>query len=228
MKFVDRSRRFRADANIFYYDYSDLQVSAITPIGQATTNATSAEIYGMELQLDARLGKDTMSRLGAQVLKARFKRFPNATCTDFSAGAAIPYAPISCDVTGNRLPFAPKFKFNVGASHQVSLGKAGTLAAERKSGLQFRLFLGTRQCRPAESFATIDASAEWRPNRRGPSVRIWVLNLTDANYYDSLATQPTAGVLQRPGCSATVWRLDSPSVSSIGGWSGCAGVMELT
>ena len=59
LKYADRSRRFRADANVFYYDYSDLQVSALTPIGQATTNATSAEIYGLELQLDARLGRRT-------------------------------------------------------------------------------------------------------------------------------------------------------------------------
>jgi outer membrane receptor protein involved in Fe transport len=49
-----------------------------------------------------------------------------------------------------------------------------------------------------DAFATVDASVEWIPNRRGPSVRLWVLNLTDTNYYDSLLTQPTAGVIQRP------------------------------
>lgn len=107
LKFVDRSRRIRADASIFYYDYSDLQVSIVTPIGSTTTNAASAETYGMELQLDGRLSQRTTFTLGAQVLRARFKRFPNATCTDFSAAAAIPYTPISCDVTGNRLPMPP-------------------------------------------------------------------------------------------------------------------------
>ena len=59
LKFVDRSRRFRADANVFHYDYSDIQVSAITPIGPATTNAASAKVHGLELQLDARLGQAT-------------------------------------------------------------------------------------------------------------------------------------------------------------------------
>src|SRR4030095_5347042 len=115
LKYVDPSRRFRADASIFYYDYSDLQVSAATPIGSATTNATSAEIYGLDLQLDARLAQGTEFTVGAQFLNAHFNDFPNATCTDFSAGAAVSYAPITCDVTGNRLPFAPKLKFNVGA-----------------------------------------------------------------------------------------------------------------
>ena len=59
----------------FYYDYSDLQVSAATPIGSVTTNATSAEIYGLDLQLDAQLGQRTEVTLGAQFLKTRFKRF---------------------------------------------------------------------------------------------------------------------------------------------------------
>ena len=49
-----------------------------------------------------------------------------------------------------------------------------------------------------KAFATVDASAEWRPQRPGPSVRFWVLNLTDAHYFDSLATMPTVGVFQSP------------------------------
>jgi len=49
-----------------------------------------------------------------------------------------------------------------------------------------------------DAFATVDASVEWRPIRRGPSVRLWVRNLTDAHYYESLTTFPTTGVLQSP------------------------------
>ncbi len=49
-----------------------------------------------------------------------------------------------------------------------------------------------------KAYATVDASAEWRPIRRGPSVRFWVLNLTDADYVTSLATMPTVGVFQSP------------------------------
>ena len=179
LKYADRSGRLRADANVFYYDYSDLQVSALTPIGQATTNATSAELYGLELQLDARLGRRTDVTFGAQLLEARFKRFPNATCTNFSAGAAVPYAPITCDVTGNRLPFAPEFKFNVGANHRVPLGRAGSLLLSANLAYNSGYFAEPDNVVRQEAFATVDASAEWRPIRRGPSVRLWVLNLTD-------------------------------------------------
>jgi iron complex outermembrane recepter protein len=49
-----------------------------------------------------------------------------------------------------------------------------------------------------KAYATIDVSAQWRPRRPGLSVRFWVLNLTDADYYASLATMPTVGVFQSP------------------------------
>src|SRR5205085_11670266 len=123
----DRSRRVRAEAGFFYYDYRDLQVSALTPFGQATTNATSAELYGMELQAHAKLGEQTNATLGAALLHAQFKRFPNATCSDFSGGGTFLYAPVTCDVTGNRLPLAPKLKFNLGVYQGFDLGKRGTL-----------------------------------------------------------------------------------------------------
>jgi iron complex outermembrane receptor protein len=197
-KYADRSGRFRADANLFHYAYSDLQVSAATPIGSATTNATSAKIHGLEVQLDARLDQRTDVTLGAQFLKARFKRFPNATCTDFSANAVVPYAPITCDVTGNSLPFAPKLKFNVGANHQMSLGRTGTLVLSGNLAYNSGYFSEPDNVVEQHPFATADASVEWRPGPRAPSIRLWVRNLTDSHYYNSLVTFPTTGVLQSP------------------------------
>jgi len=210
VKYVDRTQRFRADANFFYYDYSDLQVSAITPIGSMTTNATSAKLYGLDLQLDAQLDRKTDVAFGAQFLKTRFGRFPNATCTDFRVDAVVPYAPMSCDVSGHRLPFAPKLKFNVGAHRQASLGRVGSLMLSGNLAYNSGYFAEPDNVARQTSFSTVDVSAEWQPNWHGPSIRFWVLNLTNAHYYDSLATQPTAGVLQRPaaprrfGASVTV------------------------
>ena len=198
LKFVDRSRRFRADANIFYYDYSDLQVSALTPIGQATTNAASAEIFGIELQLDARVRPNTHLNFGTQLLRARFKRFPNATCSNFGAGGALPYSAVTCDVSGNDLPFAPKAKFNLGGTHQISLSGAGTLLLSGNLAYNSGYFAEPDNVVRQDHFATADLSLEWRPVRHGPSVRLWVLNLTNAHYFDALATVQTLGVLYNP------------------------------
>ena len=199
LKYVDRSRRFRADASLFYYDYSDLQVSAITPIGSATTNATSAEIYGLELQLEAQLDRDTDVTLGLQWLKTRFKRFPNAFCVDYSASrgrSPMRRSPATSPAIAFRsLPSSSSMSVQPTDSHW-----AGSAALRLSGNLAYNsgYFSEPDNVVRQKSFATVDASAEWRPNRDGPSVRLWVLNLTDSQYYGSLATQPTAGVLQSP------------------------------
>jgi iron complex outermembrane receptor protein len=198
LKYVDPSRRITADLALFYYDYSDLQVSAFTALGSVTTNAASAEILGMDLQFDARLDEKTDLGLGAQVLKARFNRLPNATCTNYSPAAVTPYAAVSCDVTGDRLPFAPKLKVDFRINHRVSLGRAGALELSGALAYNSGYFSEPDNVVRQKGFTTIDASAEWRPTGHGVSVRVWVLNLTDAHYADSLTTFPTTGVLERP------------------------------
>ncbi|RYD98773.1 MAG: TonB-dependent receptor [Sphingomonadales bacterium] len=204
LKYVDRSRRFRADANIFYYDYSDLQVSAFTQVGSTTTNAASAEVYGLELQLGVRPDRDTDVTIGAQLLKTRFKAFPNASCTNFSAGAATPYAPISCVATGNDFPFAPEFKVNAGISRQIPLGRIGSLELSANLSYNSGYYAEPDNIVRQDGFATVDASVEWRPGGRGPSVRLWVLNLTDTHYYESLATVATVGAFQSPAAPRRV------------------------
>jgi len=192
------SGRLRADAAFFYYDYRDLQVSAFTAIGSVTANATSADIYGIDLQLGGRLGDATDLTLGAQWLHARFDRFDNATCTDYSQDAPVPYLPVKCDATGNRLPFAPKFKANLGATRRFGLGKSGTLLLAGNLAYNDGYYSEADNVVRQDAYATVDISAEWRPAGRGPSVKLWVLNLTGAHYSGTLVTFPTTGVLQRP------------------------------
>lgn len=196
-KYLDGSRRFAADANVFFYDYSDIQVSAITPIGAATANAASGQVYGLGLQLDARLNRTDLT-LGLQWLKTRYTSFPNASCTNYAPNPVNPLAPIVCDATGNRFPYAPKLKFNAGANHELSLGRIGTLLLSANLAYNSGFFSETDNVVKQRAYATLDASAEWRPTRPGPSVKLWVLNLTDAQYVTSLATMPTVGVFQSP------------------------------
>ena len=96
------------------------------------------------------------------------------------------------------MPFAPDVKFNVGASHQVPLGKTGTLLLSGNLAYNSGYYAEPDNVVRQDSFTTIDLSAEWQPNWRGPSVRFWVLNLADAQYFDALATVQTLGVLYNP------------------------------
>jgi outer membrane receptor protein involved in Fe transport len=198
LKFGDRSGRVKADAAAFVYDYSDMQLSVFTPLGSATTNATSANLYGLDVQLSARLDQATDITLGAQLLHARFNEFRSATCTDYSPEAPTILPPISCDATGNRLPFAPRLKINVGAGHRFELGGRGRLLVNGNLSYNSGYFSEPDNVIRQKAFATIDASVEWQPSRSALAVRLWALNLTDTQHYDSLTVFPTAAALYRP------------------------------
>ena len=175
-----------------------MQISALTAIGQATTNAASAKIYGLELQLGARLGARTDLTLGAQFLHARFNSFPNATCSTFTIGAGLPYSAVTCDVSGNRLPIAPRLKLNLGGTHRIPLGSSGSLRLSGNLAYNDGYFAEPDNVVRQDGFATVDLSSEWRPREGGLSVRLWTLNLTNAHYFNALATVQTLGVLQNP------------------------------
>jgi len=198
LKYVDRAHRFGADVNVFHYDYSDLQLTTITPMGSVTANAASAGIYGLELQLDARPDRATHINAGLQLLHAKFRRFPNASCISYHPGAPIPYVQVPCDATHNDLPFAPRLKLSLGADHRFSLGSIGSVTLAGNLMYNAGYFSEPDNLTRQKRFATVDASLEWAPNARGPSVRIWVRNLTNARYYDSLVSQPPAGIFYRP------------------------------
>jgi outer membrane receptor protein involved in Fe transport len=198
LKYSSRSQRLSANANIFYSRYSDLQVTAVTPIGSVTTNATSAKISGVELQFAVQPDARSDVTLGMQLLTAKFGQFPNAACVDFNPNATAPYAPISCDATGNRLPFAPKLKFNLGGVRHLSLRRSGSLVLTANLAYNSGYFSEPDNVVRQDEFGTVDLSAEWQPNWRGPSIQLWALNLTDAQYFNGLTTVATAGALQIP------------------------------
>jgi outer membrane receptor protein involved in Fe transport len=202
-KFVDRSGRYRADAAAFHYDYADMQVSVFTPIGSATTNATSAGLHGASVQLDARLNESTDVSIGAQLLHSKFNDFETATCTDYSQTSATYFPPISCNASGNRLPFAPKLKINLGGTHHTNLGRAGSLLFSGNLAYNSGYFSEPDNVVRQTAFTTVDAIIEWIP-LSGPSLRLWALNLTDTHYYDSLSVFPTVSVLYRPAAPRRV------------------------
>ena len=97
--FLDR--RLVVNGAAFYYDYNDLQLYTFTNVGgvpvQLLTNASSAEIYGAELEISARPTEPLTLSLGAGLLHTALKGFR-------SDGGV--------DLSGNRLVLAPSTTLN--------------------------------------------------------------------------------------------------------------------
>ncbi len=123
-------KRLRFNASAFYYDYTDLQVSAfITPGVTDITNAADATVKGLEVELEAKVTNDldiggTLSRL-----EATYKNFPGAPIT----GGTF-------DATGKYLNSAPKWSYTIYANYNYGLPDGSTLDFHADYGWKSRQY----------------------------------------------------------------------------------------
>jgi TonB-dependent siderophore receptor len=99
------NQRLTVNANVFYTDWTDQQVSVFGPSGiildTNTVNAGESELYGFEIDVQARLTNnlDTFAALG----------FVHTEFTDFVSGTE--------DFSGNEFEFAPNVTATFGSSY---------------------------------------------------------------------------------------------------------------
>lgn len=110
-------RRLTVNLTAFYMTYEDLQVEiqSLTGAGQFVSqiaNAGKARSQGAELEVVAMPTAEWQINFSAGWLDAVFK--------EFAANAVD-------DLSGNRLPFAPKLKFSLGSRYDIALGDSGNL-----------------------------------------------------------------------------------------------------
>jgi iron complex outermembrane receptor protein len=97
----------RTNFSMFYYDYTDLQVSDFTAAGVLSiTNAADAEIQGLEIETSWMPSHDWMIEFNYAFLDASYKEY---------------IAPGAVDVSGNDLNAAPAHKLNAAVQYFQSI-----------------------------------------------------------------------------------------------------------
>lgn len=117
-RFMDN--RLQANIAAYFYDYTDMQLSTIRDLQRETTNAGESEIKGIEVEL---VGRPTAAlELGATVA------YTDAEFTDYiDRDPQNPDAGVQ-DLSGNRLPRAPEYTFNLSAAYSWDF-EPGSLTA---------------------------------------------------------------------------------------------------
>ena len=126
-------RRLTANVAGFYYDYKDLQVSKLNGQTIQLENAANAEIYGLEVELQARLGPRVQVNANGSWLHARFTDYISADpARPFGGGIVDPVSGAPAfDLAGNSLSQSPDFTFFVGAQYELPTAVGGfTLRGE--------------------------------------------------------------------------------------------------
>lgn len=166
-------RTVRLNASSFYYDYLNLQVFSLepNPAGgvplQRLQNA-DAEIYGAELELEARPMRGVDLNLGAA--------YVHATYTDF-------IDPIRGNFEGNRLDKTPSVQLTGGAAYSIDVSADWSARVGADFSYQSKVFFSALNAAPMTS----DSHGEVNLNlglshRSGVDLSLFVRNVGDERY----------------------------------------------
>ncbi|RXR30507.1 TonB-dependent receptor, partial [Sphingobium fluviale] len=183
------NRRITFNATGFYYKYKNVQVSQfITPPGgtpaQIVTNGAGAKIYGVDIDLSARVFNGLTLTGGLSLIHPEFTDYPNAPLTidkTAAAGGGITTA-ILPNAKGKRLPYARKYGLT-GAVDYVTPAFGGNLGvnitATQNGDYYFEADNTTRQ----PSYTMLNASIKVSNASDSLSLRLGVSNLLDEEIF---------------------------------------------
>jgi iron complex outermembrane receptor protein len=198
--------RLGLDLAFFYYNYDNYQLFTIAnTFGQlpefVILNAKSAEVYGAELDLQARPFAGSFVNVRFSWLESQFLDFvqiQEIPDTDNKTGQFIGIIPIELQFTGNRLLNSPRFKVSLTAEQTVPLGRYGSVTARYDGAWTDTTFFDATEGRGIPNQAgqqflpdnTIGQKPFWihnvrvgyRPPIGNVEIAGWVRNLTDEVY----------------------------------------------
>jgi len=176
-----------ANANVFYYDYKDIQTNLLVSTqGQAggvtsvLTNGPKAKIKGAELELDYLATDNLRLRLSGAYLDSEYTSF-----VDRNPVTNV----VNADNTGNSLVRSPKYTFGIGGEYTFELNSGGRIVIGTDANYRDRVyFVVNRQDHHVDPILSQKAYALWNANigyytaNNKYQVNAYVKNLLNEEY----------------------------------------------
>lgn len=201
------NHRLQANAEAYYYDYSNQIVSIVVDGGGVNLNAAKSRIYGLDLNFVATPITNLSLSANFGYLHGRYLSFPGApidlqlpaTCTPEPMRLPGPLVPgsVQCSVDAAGMPtiFSPTYSGNITADYLFYKGALGSL---NWTGNYFR----TSQFNwnapgqyPQQGYGLLDTSLTWKTPSEKYDVQLWCTNCQ--NTYHDLFIAPGTGGEQR-------------------------------
>jgi iron complex outermembrane receptor protein len=168
------------NAAIFYYDYTDLQLSQQVGLAQQITNAAAARIKGAEIETAWQPDAHWTVNASLSLLDAKYLSFLNVDPLEPQLGVQ--------DLAGHALNDAPKESINFGVAYRTSELPWGQLIlradAAQRSRIHFREFSGALN--EQAPFTVVNLSVIWDSPDAKYRVRVFGNNVANKGYITSL------------------------------------------
>lgn len=195
----------------FYWKYKDYQVAILGPQpnginGIATYNAGAATIYGIDVDLVAKLSPRDTIRFVGEYLNAKFDTFIfDRTTAGIAVATACPIVgpvrtvfggPVqSIDCSGFPLPRAPKWTGAGSYQHVFPLANGGNVDFKGSFSYSSARYLSVEYTAPtkASAYATFDADLTYNAPESRFSLTAYVRNIGNKAFFTGGSFQPLSG-----------------------------------
>lgn len=189
-------------AALFFQDRDDVQTdqSLVLPIeGESCpcqfidfeTNATAAQSYGLEAELNWRVNRGLQIFASLGLLASQFDDFLNFSHVDADPESGQPF-----DMDGRDLPHAPNYQFALGGIFQWGHHWYARIEAEGKDAF----FFSSRHEVRSEAYELFHLRLGWRSARW--DLAAWARNITDQDVktrgFGSFGNDPRKGYIVEP------------------------------
>jgi iron complex outermembrane receptor protein len=206
-------KRLRLNGSIYYYDYTDLQVSGFINSLTAVTNAAAATIQGAEIEaswrpvdafrLDASLGYIDATYDSFRAIYGICSPLAISSGDASCPVGTAPGSPRFVQAGGNRLNNAPEFKGNLGATYDLKLSGGSTITFFGQVSYQDEIFFNAANDPVAaqDAVTLLDARVSFTTADGALEVSLSGKNLSDEDYFHNIV-QFTSTSLPPPAAAA--------------------------
>lgn len=171
--------RLRINADVFFMDYENLQVTQTNAacLCNITDNAAAAEIKGLEAEIIFAATDALRFNLSGSYVDAKY--------VDFLESATIPGTnpPQRLDSSGNRLQRTPETQISAGVDYSMNLGQwSDALHFRVDYAWQSDMFWATDNIAKEDAYGLLNARIALSPDEAPWTVAVWGRNLTDELY----------------------------------------------
>lgn len=167
--------RLRANTSLFFYKYSDIQVTRYTNTA-IVYNGASAKLYGIDFDAQARISSNFELNGGFEYLHSYFSSFPNAQfSTPLPGGGAAPY---SGDATGKQLPYAPRMTIDISGDYHVDIA-SGRVNFNITDSYSSGYYTEADNRQRVQAYDYLNSSIAWIAPAKDWTIKLWARNLLD-------------------------------------------------
>jgi iron complex outermembrane receptor protein len=188
------------NAAVFFYDYTDMQVtSLIEPLVSVTNNAAVAHMGGLDLEGTYNLTDELRAQLGVSwLLLSQFEQYPQATAIGLPFTPATVLTVYTINAGGIPLPRTPKLTFSFSPSYTAQVWN-GDLSISPHVYYSSKYFYQAIESVEQGSYVLLGIDLMFKLNHSGLEFSLWGENLTNrAVITESVITATAATVRYAP------------------------------